>query len=325
MVFSEFLEMPAILMVMAACVIALLYVLSEQIALRVQYVVVGVVVIGSIGYTFFVALNAHFTKIQTSFLDKSRNFYGVSRVIETQSGDASIRVLMSGATDHGSQLFQSSSPYEPTMYYARDTGVGILITQHPKYLKKEPMRIGVVGMGVGTLSGYCRSNDYLRYYELNPDVIRIADAYFSYNAHCRELGGRVDVVPGDGRLSLQQELIASSSQQFDVLVIDAFTDGVVPLHLLTQEAVRVYISHLAEGGVIAFHVSNAYIDFPLALATVVRDMGVYTYMHHTSSADWFFISPAPMSSPVFSEGYRPTSQPSWTDSYSNILPFIKSW
>ena len=270
-------------------------------------------------------MNAHFTKINTSFLNKSRNFYGVSRVIESKSEEGSVRVLMNGTTDHGSQNINDTPSFEPTMYYARDTGVGILITQHPKYLKKEPMRIGVIGMGVGTLSGYCRPNDHFRYYELNPDVARIAETYFSYNAHCRELGGNIDVVLGDGRLSLQKELTMNSSQKFDVLVIDAFTDGVVPLHLLTQEAMRVYLAHLAEGGVIAFHVSNAYIDFPLALATVVRGMGLYTYMHHVLSADWFFVSPSALSSPVFPEGYRPTTERSWTDNYSNILPFIKSW
>ena len=121
------------------------------------------------------------------------------------------------------------------------------------------MRVGVVGLGVGTLAAYAREGDEYEFFEINPEVPRLARKYFTYLADCR---GKCDIVLGDARLSLERP----SSEKFDLLALDAFSGDSIPTHLLTREALAVYLRRLAPGGLIAVHVTNRY----LSLAPVVR-------------------------------------------------------
>jgi spermidine synthase len=154
-----------------------------------------------------------------------------------------------------------------------------------------PQRVGLVGLGVGTLTAYARRGDHYRLYELNPAVPDLARRHFTYLADC---AGDAQVVLGDARLSLERE----PPQQFDVLAVDAFSSDSIPVHLMTQEALAVYLRHLRPGGVVVFHVSNRY----LKLAPVVRQLAATAGLQawqfidappksaHLSRSDWVAVT-----------------------------------
>lgn len=190
----------------------------------------------------------------------SRNFYGVLRIeddLEEQTGRPS-RDMVHGRVVHGRQFLDTSGRSEASTYYSRSSGVGRLLLAPLSGDRK----IGVVGLGAGTLAVYGQKQDVFRFYEINPDVIRLAREQFTFLSDCP---GTVDVVPGDARLVLERE----DSQNFDVLVLDAFSGDAIPVHLLTTEAMQIYTRHLKKDGVLAVHISNSYFD----LEPVVRALG----------------------------------------------------
>ena len=187
----------------------------------------------------------------------SRNFYGVVRVFRY----AGARVLWHGRTVHGMQL---DPPYdkEPLTYYGKKSGIGILLQNHPKRsIRGEALRVGLVGLGAGTLAAYGRPGDYFRYYEINPEVVKLSTGPQPVFTYVRDSAARVDVELGDARLLLEQELTKGEIQKFDVLVLDAFSGDAIPVHLLTQEAFETYWRQLnPDRGIIAVHVSSRHIN-----------------------------------------------------------------
>lgn len=139
----------------------------------------------------------------------------------------------------------------PTTYYGESSGIGITLNYFNKRLPV--VRVGVIGLGAGTIASYGRTGDQYRFYEINPAVQGIAHSYFSF---LRDSHAAVNLVSGDARLSLERE----APQRFDVLAIDAFSGDSIPMHLLTREAFREYIRHMAPGGVLAVHASNQYLN-----------------------------------------------------------------
>jgi spermidine synthase len=188
-----------------------------------------------------------------------RNFYGPLRVQEVaRSDDTPYRRLVHGVILHGLQHLDPEMQRLATTYYSPNSGVGrALQVLHAR----ETVHVGVVGLGVGTLVGYARPQDQYRVYEINPLVIDVAKDYFSYLDHAKR---PATMVLGDARLRLEQE----SDQGFDLLAIDAFSSDAIPVHLLTREAMAVYVRHLAPDGVLAIHITNRY----LALAPVVKQL-----------------------------------------------------
>jgi spermidine synthase len=187
----------------------------------------------------------------------TRNFYGVFRVEETSilPDGPPLRRLISGTTNHGQQFTAPSEQGIPTTYYGRHSGVGITIMA----LQYRPrMKVGVVGLGTGTLAAYARPNDVYRFYEINPGVERLAREYFFYLANCEAQldQGRLEVVIADARLALERE----EDQRYDVLVLDAFSSDAIPVHLLTLEAFETYDRHLKPNGVLCVHISNRHLD-----------------------------------------------------------------
>src|SRR6185503_3260308 len=148
-------------------------------------------------------------------------------------------------------------------YFSRSSGVGLLLGE---VAKDGPLNVGVVGLGAGTLAGYCRAGDTYRFYEINPLVIEIAQKHFWYLESCPKPPA---LVLGDARLSLEQE----PAQGFDVLVVDAFVSDAIPVHLLTREAMAVYWRHLKPDGVLAVHVSNSYVDLAPVVAKAAEESG----------------------------------------------------
>ena len=195
-----------------------------------------------------------------------RNFYGVLSVVDqlgpnviqiqnTTGADSMERLrsrkLMNGSIDHGMQWLSPSRRREPTAYYAADSGIGIALRAAGE--QRTALRVGVMGLGVGTLACYGRPGDRYSFYEINPLVARLARDEFSY---IRDSTAQVEIVLGDGRLSLERE----PSRQYDVLAVDAFSGDSIPVHMLTKQAFALYFEHLQPAGVLAVHISNQYLN-----------------------------------------------------------------
>jgi spermidine synthase len=196
--------------------------------------------------------------ISNKQLAVKRNFYGVMSVTNARdevTGE-SIRNLVHGRIVHGSQFQQENLQQNPTAYYTKSSGVGIAMQNHNA---SRPRHIGVVGLGAGTLATYGREGDRFRFYEINPHVIEMAKEYFTFLSGTK---ADVDLVLGDARLTLERE----EDQRFDILVLDAFSGDAIPIHLLTREAMSIYIRHLNEDGVLAIHISNLYFDLQSIVA-----------------------------------------------------------
>ncbi len=199
-------------------------------------------------------------------MDKVRNFYGTLSLWEyypDKPYDHFI-ALQHGSITHGLQFVDENYSSWPTAYYCEDSGVGLALL----HVQKRPRSvIGVVGLGVGTLAAYGREGDLFRFYEINPAVLMIAQDRFSYLRQCP---ATVQVVLGDARLSLERE----PSQQFDLLVLDAFSSDAIPAHLLTLEAFETYQRHLRADGIIAVHLSNRYLNLESVVAAVGSRLGL---------------------------------------------------
>jgi len=261
-----------------------------------------------------------------------RNFYGLLQVAEATAADPPRRVLVDGTTVHGFQLLEAGRALTPTSYYAANTGIGRLLARLEE--TGADARVGIIGLGAGTLAVYGNEGFRFRFYELNPAVQDLAERYFTF---LDSAGSRVDVVIGDGRISLARELEEAGGHNYDVLVVDAFSSDAIPVHLLTLEAQRLYWSHLAPDGVLAFHVTNNYLDLAPVIATVAEALGktatLVTNPRETevsSIADWVMVTgmddgPA-LASPAGLEITRVRPQARarpWTDDYSNLLQTLR--
>ena len=218
-----------------------------------------------------------------------RNFYGVLAVKQTRTEGAEpdgLYQLVHGCILHGSQFVSSQKRNQPTSYYGPESGVGLLLREHTAARK-----VGTIGLGVGTLAAYGQAGDSFRFYEINPDVVELAERFFHYLPHCR---ARVEVLLGDARLCLEQE----PPQDFDLLVLDAFSGDAIPVHLLTREAFAIYWKHLRPDGILAVHISNRHLDLrPVVNAHTQRD-GLHMLsvrskgnsQHATQDALWCLLS-----------------------------------
>jgi hypothetical protein len=187
-----------------------------------------------------------------------RSFYGQLAVRDEglpESEDAA-RTLIHGGIIHGTQWLHASRRQLPTTYYCVNSGIGRVLAL---LSTDRPLRVGLVGLGVGTLVTYGRRGDVYRAYEINPQVVRLAETEFTF---LRESKAEVTIVLGDARLRMEAE----PPQQFDLLAVDAFSGDAVPGHLMTVEALDLYTRHLAPGGILAMHVSNRFVDFEPVLA-----------------------------------------------------------
>ena len=195
---------------------------------------------------------------------RSRNFYGVLTVCEYEKKDPESHyfLLQHGRITHGLQFVDPAQAMSPVSYYGPGSGIALGVAALPTGRR----RFGVVGLGTGTMAAFGRSGDYLRFYEINPQVQAVATSWFHYLTKC---AGNVEVAPGDARLSLENE----PPQHFDLLVLDAFSSDAIPVHLLTREAFEVYERHLNTNGVIAVHISNHYLDLEPVVVNLARHFG----------------------------------------------------
>jgi len=230
-----------------------------------------------------------------ALLYQKRSFFTVLRVIERRSANPRtdhVR-LKSGTTTHGAQLLQPDLRQVPILYFGSGTGIGLTMQAR----SDAPMRVGIIGLGVGSLAAYGRAGDDYRFYEIDPDVVRIArdSGYFTYLTDSR---ATIEYVLGDARLSLESELERGGPQNFDLLVLDAFTSDAIPVHLLTVEAFDLYLAHLKPDGLLAAHISSVNFDlrpllFRQAAAHGLQAVAVssgYVPRYLQYSAEWVILS-----------------------------------
>jgi len=198
------------------------------------------------------------------------------------------------------------------------------------YPREGPRRVGVLGLGTGTVAAFGRPGDTYRFYEINPQVVELSRRYFTY---LDKTPATVEVALGDARLSMERE----AAQQFDMIVMDAFSGDAIPVHLLTREAFAVYRKHLREGGILAVHISNRHLDLGPVVAGLAEHYGMETveiYAQKTgrvtdTSSTWMLVT----ENEVFlrneavqeaAEDGRTTFKPirMWTDQYSNLFQII---
>ncbi|HUR59543.1 MAG TPA: fused MFS/spermidine synthase [Opitutaceae bacterium] len=209
-----------------------------------------------------VALSMQIRESIRGALVSARNFYGVLSVFEYNERGPYSRyyLLQHGRITHGMQFAAPHRAREITSYFGPSTGLGLTFRHFPR---QKDLRIGLIGLGVGTVTGYAKAGDYVRIYEINPQVKDIAESPFSYIKRCP---AKVDIVMGDGRLSMENE----PPQNFDFLIMDAFSSDAVPVHLLTREAFAIYQRHLKPDGVILVNISNRYLDLRPVVENAAR-------------------------------------------------------
>ena len=258
----------------------------------------------------------------------TRNFYGVLRVQESGAGtDNDHRSLIHGTIMHGNQYLSPVFRRQPSTYYTATSGIGrVLESLNPR---TEPLRVGIIGLGTGTIAAYGSKGDVYRFYDINPAVPGIAHRYFTY---LDESDAHVEIALGDARLNLERE----PPEGFDVLAIDAFSSDAIPVHLITSEAVGVYLKHMKPDGIIAFHVTNRFLDLvPVVKAIAdahglraawIRDEGEGPL---ASTSDWVLLArnDKVLDLPRIAEATTPIAEHPgwrlWTDDFNNLVQVLK--
>jgi SAM-dependent methyltransferase len=256
-----------------------------------------------------------------------RNFYGVLRVKEYGTpGEADhLRRLLHGTIMHGEQYLTAPARHNLTSYYQVTSGIGKTIEAKQA---GGPIRVGVIGLGTGTLAGYGRQGDVYRFYDINPAVVEIARNEFVYLGDSK---AKVEVALGDARLTLERE----PAEKFDVLAVDAFSSDAIPVHLITKEAMDVYLKHMKPDGIVAFHVSNRFLNLAPVVLQIAKAAGAFAVNVYEkgeedkTQSDWVLVSrnPKALEAPAIKEVSEPVEeQPSWrlwTDDYNNLVQVLK--
>ncbi len=294
---------------------------------RWAVVVAGVMLLPFLIHAVYLVGKQATKKLSSDTIFAERNFYGAFRVSEMyrENPDYHVRTLVHGIIKHGEQYPSSELRYFAGSYYAPGSGVALAM----EALQGKPKRVGVVGLGAGSLAAYAMKGDTFTFYELNPRIEYVADKFFTYVGDAKERGATIEIVSGDARLSMERQ----PSQQFDALVIDAFSGDSIPVHLLTKEAMDVYAKHLKPDGLLIFHVSNSYLNLVPVTCRLSEYAGMTPiHIKHRSDAslgsyttDYViltnresFLSSLPK--------YLPDANnqvPLWTDESSNLLQILK--
>jgi hypothetical protein len=320
--FPTFLETPVALFVAALLFIPVAT--ATHPFLQWLAVALGIGVIGT---------GAYYWKLEHSnSLEVTRNFYGVMKIkaYDEPGSDNHLVRMVHGAILHGEQYTHEKWRKEPTTYYTPTSGFGRAVNDQRTLAPQSAngIRIGMIGLGVGTVAAYCRDVDKCRIYEINAEVERLARKHFTYLA---DSPAKPEIIIGDARLSLERE----ASNQFNVLAVDAFSGDSIPMHLITDEAVRVFMKQLSSNGVLAYHVSNRFLNLPPVLAeiaakenlvgVVVEDPAQANNALHSSSTwvllakDAATLKDIEASTPL----ERTSGAPLWTDDFNNLMSVVK--
>ncbi len=260
-------------------------------------------------------------------LERVRNFYGtlsVNKDYDTGLENEYVE-LIHGGIIHGIQNLGDLYREEPITYYGRETGIGKALG---RLRDQKDAKVGIVGLGAGTAACYAQAGHAFRFYEINPDVVRLARTHFTYLADAEKRGTTVDMIVGDARLMLERE----PDQMFDVLLLDAFSSDAIPMHLLTREAFQIYHRHMKPDGIIAVHVTNTYLTLAPVVEKQAAAMGWRTTRVLTEESgdddetDYVliteneaFLKATPPDKP---EDEQALDVPLWTDRYHNLFQIL---
>ena len=269
---------------------------------------------------------------QRDVIVAKRSFYGVLRVKEygAPGEDSHLRRLVHGTIMHGEQYMSDARRRTPTTYYTETSGIAAAI----RAKQNHPVRVAVIGLGTGTIAAYGRRGDVYRFYDIDANVIRIAREEFTFLTDSR---ARIEIALGDARLTLERE----PAEGFDVLAVDAFSSDAIPVHLITREALQTYLRHMKPDGIVAFHVSNRFLDLIPVVARLARELKLEAALiaddpdddddtSVKSRSDWVLVSrdAAALEAPAIVEaGASPAEDRpgwrTWTDDYSNLIQILK--
>ena len=292
---------------------------------------ISAVILGCV-ITMFAGAAAVYTVIQfrEDVVVMSRNFYGTLRVkqYDPPSVEYRRRSLVHGAILHGDQYMDPPYNRSATTYYKTKSGIGRIILLKEKQAPDKPRKVGIIGLGTGTIATYGGKGDVYRFYDINPDVVTIARRDFTY---LKDTEATIEISLGDARLNLERE----PPQHFDVLAIDAFSSDSIPVHLITLEAVEIYEKHMQPDGVIAFHVSNRFLDLKPVVNMIAEKRGLNvawvrdSYDDGSTTSDWVLLSRDKtlfLKSEILDGTYIIPPQPGlrvWTDDFNNLLQALK--
>ena len=297
-------------------------VMVRQLRLAIPAMIVATVAFGG----YYAYTNRAYFDTQQTLLMK-RNFYGALSVREFHRDDPqnAVRRFVHGVIMHGEQFLAPERQDEATAYFRQQSGIGRTMAA----LDQPNRRIGIIGLGAGTLATYGRACETMRFYDINPDVIEVAQSHFSFLARSQ---AKIELVLGDARLAMERE----APQAYDLIVVDAFSGDSIPVHLATSEALAVYLRHLKPGGVIAFHISNKFLRLAPVLERLAAERGLDGMFvteppdqrDHYSS-DWFLMTanPALRNHPAIApqieavEGIPGLGL--WTDDFNNLFQILK--
>lgn len=256
---------------------------------------------------------------------RSRSYFGVYSV--QVSDDGRIRQLTHGTTMHGRQWLDKSRRHQPTAYYGRNSGAGVVLAQ-----AKPDARVGVAGLGVGTLACYRKPAQKWTFFEIDPQIVRYSrDGTFTFLTECAP---QADIVIGDARL----ELALGPSRRFDVLVVDVFTSDAIPMHLLTQEAFRTYGRALSDDGLLLVHVSNRFVNLAPMVSALSNAGGWHGRIRRDtdrlseglSQSEWIVLARSEKrmdrlesASPLPWEALPPPASHAWTDDSASLIPLMR--
>jgi hypothetical protein len=280
----------------------------------------------TVSVAMMVALIAEIHSYRKGALVMTRSFYGSLRVVQSIRGGSQIRTLYHGIIQHGAQYLDPAKRAEPTTYFGPDSGAGLVL----RFCCESPKRVGIIGLGTGTLAAYGKPGDSFQFYEINPQVIELAKSDFTFLSDSK---AAISIVTGDARLSLEGE----TGPLYDVFLADAFSGDAIPVHLLTTEAFDLYLRHLKPSGILAVHVSNQYLDLAPVVAQLASAHGLISRLVHTekddghlySRSDWVLMT---RDRAVFAQpeigGAASKIEPRpglrlWTDDYNNLLQVLR--
>jgi len=283
----------------------------------------------------FAASTYSYLKKDDGLIAKNRNMYGVVSVLENLDENfGTYREIRHGNILHGKQFTDTKLRSTAITYYSEESGVGKILQNYSKIMDASPLSVAIIGLGAGEIAAYCVENDTFTFFEINPAVVEYSEEYFSYLSDCRSRGGNTEIILGDARLSIST---LSDSKKFDILIVDAFSDDAIPTHLLTKEALDLYLNRLSDNGVIAVHISNRHLDLKPVLAGYAhfQQISAAIYSHSPQSensstintpSEWVFLSRNQTLSETL--GFTNLSEKNqkttlWTDRYSNTLTILK--
>ena len=269
-------------------------------------------------------------------LVSERNFYGVIRVRSDMIGEPPrpAYLMAHGITVHGLQFIEEDRNL-PTTYYVKDGGAGLAILNHPRY--GQNLRVGMLGVGIGTLAHYGQAGDVYRLYEINPVVTDLAEGRGGYFSFVQDSKADVTMVLGDARISLERELAENGSQQFDILALDTFSSDSIPVHLVTKEAFALYLEHLAPDGIVAAHITNLHLDLQPVFWGLAEyyDLSMVRVEYESDddggyASHWILLARDPVLLDITAIQERAidlseytTNLKLWTDDYSNLFQILK--